>query len=547
MGVRTICCERTRILLLLCLTVFAMRPLGAEEPARKAFDLGEVEEIARNIAAHPYVNAGPETAANAFLASLTKEQWDKISFRLSEALWGEERLPFAVTFHHPGFIYSRDALYNIVENGTAKPLAFSAVLFDYPTAELREQAAKAAPGFAGFALRNRFDMDNGSDESGNMDEIASFLGASYFQSRGRASRYGIYARALALDTALPDGEIFPQFREFWLEKPQPDADSFTVYALLDSPYVTGAYRLVITPGSTTVMDVTARLFPRQAGKKPGKIGIAPLTSMYLYSETGNGRPSDFRPEIHNSDGLLYADAEEQWTWIPLNNPARLTVNRFPLENPRGFGLMQRDDNFDHYQDLDARYDRRPSLWVEPKGEWGAGHVELVEIPGTEDYHGNIVAFWVPAATVEESAGTDENPGYSFNYRLYWQPPAVTPHRLGRVTATRIHKLQDNLVQFLVDFEGEKLNAFPADTGLASVVETPEQLPVIEKKLVKNEATSGWRLMFKVRAPAKEGLLGSLFAGREGNGSIRLKALLKQGENLPDPLTETWLYDVQPIQ
>ncbi len=512
------------------------------------FALGEVEAKARQLAEKPYEN--PDESVPAFLRAITKQQWDSLSFKPDHALWKNSGLPFEVGFYHPGFIYNRTVAINVVTNGGSERIPFSHEMFNPGDPALTEQIGKANLNFAGFALRYR---PPGSDGEGEGEEIAIFLGASYFQSVGRHSRFGLYARALALNTALPDGEEFPYFREYWLVKPKPGDASLILYALLDSPSMVGAYRLEIVPGTSTVMNVESRLFQRQGAKLPQKIGLAPLTSMFLYSETTNGKPGDYRPEVHNSDGFLFRTGKDGWTWRPLNNPARLTVDSFPMPNPQGFGLMQRDGNFDHYQDLGARFDQRPSLWVEPRGDWGSGHLELIEIPGTEDFNTNIVAFWVPDlpdnkpasngnAAEKKPAGA---PSLALSYRLYWMTPGTCPHQLGRAMDTRMVKSPANdAVTFIIDFAGEELNALPSDTGLASAVETTEQAPLIDKQIQKNPVTGGWRLTLKFRLP-QEGVVESLFSARSGPPRFRFNAFLKKGENLTEPLTETWHFDFTP--
>lgn len=524
---------------------------GAENTA--AFGMNTVVDLARKLSGTAYES--PDGKVPDFLRTLDRSQWESIAFSPSLALWQDDRLPFEVAFHHPGYIFTSAVLINVVENGQSRPILFSPEQFTYPTAELKEQVGKANIGYAGLCIRHIVDGEYGPTEQRDWEEIASFLGASFFRSHGRQSSYGSYARGLAVDTALPDGEEFPYFREFWLEKPAADSQALSLYALLDSPRMTGAFHFTIAPGVSTVMDVEATVFSRHGTKQPLKVGLAPLTSMFLHSETANGRPDDYRPEVHNADGLLCATSAGEWLWRPLANPGRLAVNRIAMENPKGFGLFQRDDNFDHYQDLEARFDRRASIWVEPKGEWGAGHVELIEIPGTEEHQANVVAFWVPEPKPEpvqqpvdagKPAGNGQSAGVALSYRLYWMTPGVSPHNLGRVVATRTAKPAGaGTLQFLIDFEGEQLNALQADTGLTSVVEAPEQFPVVEKKLVKNPMTSGWRLVLTVRLPAREGILNTLFSSRDGSGAVRFKALLKQGENLPDALTEAWVFDLQP--
>lgn len=524
----------------LTLVLLLVSAARCEERGAPPFTLDTLTEIAESLAAAPFEDPGASVPKP--ITAIDRALWEGIAFRPEAALWKDGDTDFSIALHHPGYIHPYAVRINVIENGGVRPVDFSPEMFAYPNPELRDSLTGTAPGFAGFAIRFPYDREKGPDWFREADEVVSFLGASFFQSRGRQSRYGAYARGLAVDTAQPEGEELPRFREFWLERPAPGATAMTIYALLDSPRLTGAYRLDIAPGTAVVMDVEARIFRRRGAGEPVKIGFAPMTSMFLHSETANGAPGDYRPEVHNSDGLLAIEDNGSWTWRPLANPGRLRVSRFDLTNPRGFGLMQRDDDFGHYQDLVARFDRRPSLWVEPKGDWGGGSIELVEIPGGEDFHNNIICYWLPARKPDAVAPQAE-PAV-FAYRLHWLTPGVTPHGLGRVAATRMRKLpESDVVQYLIDFEGEELNGLQADTGIACVEELPEQFTVVERRLLKNEATSGWRLILNIRQPARNGLLDSIFPSRADGGGARLKALLKQGENLPDPLTETWTFDV----
>ena len=210
-------------------------------------------------------------------------------------------------------------------------------------------------------------------------------------------QYGLSARGLAIDTGMPRPEEFPDFTAFWLERPAPGSETVVVYALLDSPSVAGAYRFAITKGEPLVMDVDAALYPR---KEIERIGIAPATSMYQVGENDRRMDWDWRAEIHDSDGLAMHSGNGEWIWRPLGNPAHLRYNAFADENPRGFGLLQRDRDFASYQDIETRSELRPSAWIAPRGKWGDGHVELVEIPTTTELNDNIVAFWVPDETMK---------------------------------------------------------------------------------------------------------------------------------------------------
>lgn len=511
-------------------------------PATAPFRFADVEKKARELAAAAFES--PDAQVPEYLLRLSGRQWNRISFKPDHTLWKDEGLPFAVQLFHPGFIYNRVTPLHVVDARGSTRLAFSSDMFNYGDDALTERSRKEQLDFAGFRLHfpiNRQDV---------MDEIAVFLGATYFRGLGKNTEYGMAARGLTVNTALPEGEERPYFREYWLVKPEPDAVSFTVYALMDSPSLTGAYRFIITPGTSTVMNVSSTLFLRKGAQQPAKIGLAPLTSMFLYSETTNGSRNDYRPEVHNSDGLLSTADENTWVWRPLSNPERLAINSFAMENPRGFGLMQRDDSFEHYQDFNARYELSPSVWIAPQKDWGAGRLELVEIPSKEDIHDNIMAYWVPDAPVTAPGpGQNTEPGadapfMACAYTLYWMAPNVTPHSLGRAVATRMVRSPDEgTVRFIIDFESEALNTLPADTGLSSIVETPEASQLLEKQLDKNPVTGGWRLQFKARLPQTEGVMQSILAARAALPQLRFRAMLKKGENLPDPLTEVWVYDI----
>ncbi len=514
-------------------------PLSAQAAA--PFTFADVQAKAQDLAGTAYA---PPVPAPEFLTKLGHNEWSAIRYLPEKALWAEEDLPFNVQFFHPGLYYDRPVRIHIVNGDEVENVLFSSSLFQYGNEELAGQVEQTQGlDFAGFRLHYPLNRED------YKDELAIFLGASYFRALPQHSHYGIYSRGLALDTACAQGEEFPYFREFWIVKPQPDAKDITIYALMDSESLAGAYRFIITPGSPTVMEVKCALFTRKGAKNFQKIGLAPLTSMFFYGEEKNGRPGDYRPEVHNSDGLLYVNGDNHWFWSPLANPKRLSVNTFPLYNPRGFGLLQRDDDFKSYQDIDARYEQRPSLWVEPEGDWGPGVLNLVEIPTEDEMHDNIVAFWCPDKPRDKNApGQPETElRYSdmqmFSWKLYWMAPRTVQHDRGQVTSTRISRDGDTMT-FHVDFAGGELANLPSETGLASIVETPEPIPLLEKKLVRNPAINGWRLDFKVRLPKEDGVLQSLMAARKGPVNLRFRALLKKGENLPDPLTETWIYDWQ---
>jgi len=306
-------------------------------------------------------------------------------------------------------------------------------------------------------------------------------------------------------------------------RPAPGAKEIVLYALLDSERVAGAYRFVVAPGAATRVDVSLRLFLREPVEK---LGIAPLTSMFLRGENSLDDLHDFRPETHDSDGLLIASGTGEWIWRALDNPARLEVSSFALDNTRGFGLIQRDRNFDHYQDLEARPDLRPSVWVAPEGDWGSGRVELVQLPTRSDVNDNIVAYWVPA---HATAAPGEALAYAYRSTWYEEDPRLPP--AGRAVSTlRDRGTHEDGWRFVVDFEGPALRELPSDAvvqGVVTVGTADGQGELIEQQVIPNTVTRGWRLVFQVRPQ---------------QGPLELRAFLRRGE---DVLSETWSYLLAP--
>ncbi len=498
-------------------------------PAEPAFKFDDVVAKARDLAAQPFQD--PRGSVPDFLLKATYDQWRDIRFQPDKSLWRAESLPFEVQFFHLGFFYDRPVKINTVSAQGVEPVSFSTELFNYGANDFKAKLPDNL-GFAGFRLHypiNRKDY---------RDEVAVFLGASYFRAVGKNMGYGLSARGLAIDTALDSGEEFPYFKEYWLVKPSPKAKEIVIYALLDSVSLAGAYKFTVRPGAATVIKVETMIFRR---KEVGKLGIAPLTSMFLYAENTNQRPvDDFRPEIHDSDGLLIADGSGEILWRPLVNPKRLRDNSFQLNNPKGFGLLQRDLEFDHYQDLEARFDRRPSVWIAPVGEWGKGRVELIQIPSGSEIDDNIVSFWVPASLPELKEPL------SFAYDMRWYFPADDPNAGGYVSSTRTGTGRDKDMRlFVIDFKGGRLDKLPAqlpvETPLEAMVTVGEGVTLVEKHIVKNEPNGGWRLVFQLKS-ASEGPLDKVLAIPKNQPSPEMRAFLKKGQ---DVLTETWSYILSP--
>ncbi|MBI3785076.1 MAG: glucan biosynthesis protein [Deltaproteobacteria bacterium] len=471
------------------------------------FGLDDVAARAEHLAKQPFQDSKDKVPE--WMLNMSYDQWRDIRFRTDKSLWRMDHLPFEAQFFHLGLYYARPVAVNVVDGTSIQHVPFSTDMFDYG----KNTFAAAIPddiGWAGFRLH--YPIKNARYK----DEVVVFLGASYFRALGRDQIYGLSARGLALDTVEPSGEEFPYFTEFWLVKPAANAKSLVVYALLDSRRVTGAYRFVVTPGAQTKVEVDSRLFFRDT---VARVGIAPLTSMFFHGENTSRWFDDFRPEVHDSDGLLIFSSGGEWLWRPLDNPTSLQVSAFQLHDPQGFGLIQRDRDYEHYQDLEAHSELRPSAWIVPTDGWGAGDVELVELPTDTDIHDNIVAFWRPLSAPKEGDKL------RFAYTLYWYGDDATRPPGGRVIATRRDRAASGTYRFVVDFGGKKLESLPGARPVRAVVTVAsgaESAALIEQQVVKNPVNQTWRLTFQVQP--------------KSTGPIELRAFLADDE---ETLSETW--------
>ena len=337
---------------------------------------------ARDLATAPFDAAIPPLPDA--LNKLDFDAWRDIRFRPDKAFLAGNGSQFRLQLFHLGHLFKRPVTINIIRDGIPTPIPFTTSLFDYGHTK-PEKPIPVNLGFAGFRLHYPVNSPK------VFDEAIAFLGASYFRFLGRDQRYGMSARALAIDAGT-DAEEFPFFREFWIDTPEPNANRATIYGLLDSQSTTGAYRFDLYPGVETAIEVSTTLFPRKADVK---FGLAPLTSMFFLGENDHRFNEDFRPELHDSDGLLIHSGTGEWMWRPLRNPVKPEMSSFFDRDLKGFGLLQRDRDFDHYQDLDLSYELRPSYFVEPRDSWGEGHVDLVELPTPNETNDNIVASFAP--------------------------------------------------------------------------------------------------------------------------------------------------------
>ena len=477
----------------------------AADPAPVAvpFEGATVRNMARQLALQPY--KAPDNTLPAPLKNLNFEQYQSIRFDPAKAFWRGQGRKFTAEFFHRGYIYhDRVNIFEVVD-GKSIPITYSSDMFTFGKVD----PTTGDLGFAGFRIRYPLNHPDGSDE------VCAFLGASYFRAIAKGQGYGLSARGLAIKTADSGGEEFPVFRSFWLERPSPGADLMVIHALLDSPSTTAAFRFTIRPGQDTVFDTETATYPRT---DITQAGLAPLTSMFLFDANDRVRFDDWRAAVHDSNGLRLHTGHDELIWRPLINPRQLQISAFEDVSPRGFGLMQRKRAFRDYQDLESHFEDRPSLWVEPIGDWGHGMVELVEIPSDREINDNMVAFWRPHDPLRAKGE------YLLNYRLHWcwTPPGDV--KLGQVTQTRCGLSFDQKHrQFIIDFVGDALKPLTAehppklDTGSSKG-------KIVSAVTQPNPAVGGWRV--------------SIQLDTQDNKLVELHARLMQDDQ---PLTDTWIY------
>jgi periplasmic glucans biosynthesis protein len=469
----------------------------------RPFDATVVRAMARTLAQKPF--KVPDKSMPGSLKDIDYDQYRSIRFKPDKALWRGEGLPFEVQFFHRGFIFEDRVDVYIVDKGEPHLFAYSPDLFTFGM--VKPPPGDAHVGFAGFRLHapiNRPDY---------YDEVGVFLGASYFRAVARKQVYGLSARGLALRTADPKGEEFPFFKTYWIEKPAKGTDSIVVHALLDSESAAAAFRFTIRPGDTTIYDVQMALYPRVNIKEAG---VAPLTSMFFFDANDRVGVDDYRPAVHDSEGLAMRNGRGEELWRPLINPQDLQISIFSDINPRGFGLMQRERKFHNYEDLEARFEKRPSLWIEPIGDWNAGAVHLVEIPTKKEIHDNIVPFWRPRDPLLAKRE------YIFTYRMHWGWDKANPRELARFTRTRIGAGPDGRRLFVLSIEGGGLDFTNVKAFRATVTADKGQIQYLV--LQRNPVTGGLRVTFQL-ATNKEPV-------------IELRGQLMQNDK---PVSEVWMY------
>lgn len=480
--------------------------LRAEPEAPQPFSFDLLTEAARLRAAEP---DQPKPDADPVLQKLDYDAYQQIAFRPERAVWEGEVPGWQMQAFHTGWLFDRPVQLHEVVGDQESLLEFSSADFDYrhEVKDLIPEGFKL-PGVAGFKLTHPL---NAADQQ---DEIAAFLGASYFRALGRGNRYGLSARGIAIDSGLPQPEEFPRFSEFWMQRPAGNGAPLTLWASLDSARLTGAYQFVIRPGAVTEVEVTARLFFRESVTE---IGIAPLTSMFLFGPINRHGFDDYRPQVHDSDGLRIVREDGDVIWRALSNPKELATSYFAETRPRSFGLHQRSRAFEDFQDPFARYDLRPSLDVVPLGDWGSGKVRLFELPTTLEIHDNVGAFWVP--------GQQPTPGevFEISYLLRWGD--LTSELAGDLAyiadtfsgvggAAGIDPPPD-IRKFVIDFEGGLLADAAGDDANIKPVVTVNGGETKFVALEKLAESNRWRLNLDLVAP--KGALVEITAHIAGYG------------------------------
>jgi glucans biosynthesis protein len=483
------------------------------------FSFTDVVKRARDLAAAPYDATVPPLPEG--IAGYDFDAWRDIRFKSDKPLLGLPGASFRLELFHLGYIYRRPVVVNVLRDGIPAPIPYTTGLFDWghnkPPANMPINL-----GFAGFRLHYPLNAPH------VMDEVIAFLGASYYRFLGRGQHYGLSARGLGIGAGAHADEEFPFFREFWIETPDPTAERIVVNGLLDSESVAGALRFEIVPGLETSVDVTVTLFARRA---IASLNMAPLSSMFLRGKNDHRVEDDFREELHDSDGLLIHTGAGEWIWRPLSNPAAPAVSTFVDNNVRGFGLLQRDRVFDHYQDLDLAYQLRPTYWIEPHEGWSEGGVELLELPTDDETNDNIVAAWTPKESFD--AGRSMSYGYRVtaltnDSRLTPSARAINTFHTEAKAAGAAEPAPPGATRFLIDFSGGDLGYFLSDPTLIQVVATTSAGRVLRTFLAPNTHISGFRAGVDV----------AVDPGQSCDVRVFLRAANKA-------LTETWTFPWRP--
>jgi len=491
--------------------------------------LDYVAKKAEERARKPFRSPRADVPAVLRQENLDYDKYREIEFRHDQALWASDDLPFRAEFFHPGYLYQEPVRINEFTLTHLQPIRFAQDFFDYRGLKIQKQIP-ADTGYAGFRILHPL------NQPGKWDEIGSFLGASYFRLLGKNQRYGQSARALAVDCGESDRpEEFPIFTDWWLGKPHKEDSQLRLYALVDSVSCAAAFEFLIQPGDTTIADIECVIYMREsntvaavnAQRKPiESLGIAPLTSMFWFGKNSERKFDDYRPEAHDCDGLLMHMENGELLWRPLNNASVMRHQRFATKNLRGFGLLQRERDFTAYQDIFNYYHQVPSVWVQPRGNWGEGDVHLVELSTQYEGLDNIVAFWDPKNKPQPLQPK------RYAYTLFWTLENDMKLSQNRVAATRIgaHPRHADWRQVVIDFEGPRLAVIPENNPPVAIANCSENGIITENQVFFNPVKRTWRVMLGMQP-------------REGNKDpVDIRCTLKKDDEV---VSETWTYHWSP--
>lgn len=490
---------------------------GLQFGPTKPFAFAALTERAKTAARAPYKE--PYRPAPELVKRIGYEAHGKIRFKTDHALFAQGVGMYPVTFFHLGMFFQKSVKMHEVRAGQAREIVYSPSYFDMPADSIARKLPKDS-GFAGFRLHEAKTRSDWKTQ-----DWTAYLGASYVRAIGSLGQYGLSARGIAVNTTATGPEEFPDFTEFYIEPAATEKDPVVVYAYLDGPSVTGAYRFALQRGTGVLMDVECALYPR---KDIQQLGVAPLTSMFWFGEYGRPERIDWRPEVHDSDGLALWNGAGERVFRPLNSPSRVITSSFFDKSPKGFGLLQRDRNVENYLD-GVNYDLRPSLWVEPLGDWGEGSVTLIEIPTDDEIHDNIVAFWTPKAAAK--AGSE----LRYRYKLHWQANEPYPASdMATVVATRMGRGGEpgkprpkGVNKFVVEFAGKALENLAKTDKLSAQV---------------NSSRGAITLNFVEPVPRTKRHRAQFDLTVTGTEPVELRLFLRKNKQT---ISETWLYQFEP--
>ncbi len=468
------------------------------------FAPGFVTDQARALSKKPF--KAPAADLPDPFRGLTFDQYAAIHARPEARVWATEAIGFAIEPLHRGFLYSSPVELNLVAAGQSFRLVYDPKLFDLGA--LRPPAKMGDIGFSGFRALV-------PQEGGGLREIASFQGANFFRALAPGQVPGLVSRALAVRLADPKGEDVPVFRSIWIEKPSLVSSALVIHAVIDSETIVGAFRFTVHPGEATIIDTECTLFARVA---LDNFGLGPISATHLLGFMDHRRFDDLRPNVGEVCGLQMYTGAGEWLWRPVTNRETLQISTFIDDKPRGFGFLLRDRAFQDYDDEDQHWEKRPSLWIEPLGEWGQGGVQLIEIPTESEGNDNILCFWRPKQPL--AAGSET----AFAYRQFWcWNPPERPDLARAVTSRSGRGSSAKRRRFFVEFQGD---------GLADPARAAGLKPTVT---ATNGAVSGVR-GFPGRDAKTYSVVFELEPGADQSSELRL-LLEAQGK----PASETWLY------